>query len=312
MYDELEILESTVVHPIRFFENLYTYDKLLEFVACYKERMPNKNDPDDFYNQFIVTINSETLTWEYEYEKCNPNDETKEWGKTIITLESKFNKFSRDQYFNSKIFINENIDFTDVTKSKNYLRRIIKKLLLFNKSELKELEKFRQYFEVPMYAIIRYIYTDLTTIAPSQKIDSKIPYILSLKELSRHFIDTKRFETDLAYSFDKLNLKLGSNAIKLISHEDTALFKIFLLKDLSSLKNKIIHFNGEVGVINFFLTRVILDSRFQLNYIESLKIIQINGFFFEAKKGSKEKSRITSRNEHKQSIIEDHLDEYIH
>ena len=315
MYDEIEILESSVVHPIRFFEDLYTYEKLLNFISCYKERMPDKDDPNDYYyNKLIVAVDNHTLKWEYEYETDIPGNvdeySSTQWNKTVVTLESKFNKFTRDQFFNSKRYISENIDLTEVTKSKNYLRRIIKKLLSFYECDLKEIEIFRDSFSGPLNAIIRYIYVDLTTIAPDQNINSKIPFILSQRDVSRQLIDVNGFKLDLVHSFDTLNMKLGSNAIKLKDDVDKVLFECFLNKDFLALKSKVIHFIGEVGLINTIISKIIIESKNKLADIETLKIIQINGFYFVATKSSKEKSRLTARNEYVQSIIEDHLDEF--
>jgi hypothetical protein len=156
------------------------------------------------------------------------------------------------------------------------------------------------------------LYINYTTLTPPQEINPLVQVILSENEHSKLFIRNKGYKIELAYSISQLDLKLGGSIIKLKTNEDKNNFAIFLSKDFLSLEKKIIHFEGEIGIINFFLARVILDSSLKLNKVESKKYFQINGFQFEALKGSKEKSRITNRNEHKQSIIEDHLNEFLH
>lgn len=317
MYCELEFMESSSVHPVRFFEEIYTHENLNKFLSCYVERIPDKNDENDYYySKFPVTIHPDNLTWEYDYEvKVGENEDDSpiiEWRTRIVTLDDAYFKFTRDEVVTTLNYIVESIDFKEKTKTKNYLRRIIKRLISIHETELNGLLNHKQIFTEPIKEIIRELYINYTTLTPPQEIHPLVQVILSEKEHSKSFLLKKGYKIELANSILQLDMKLGGSVIKLRAIDDKNNFVSFLSKDFSSLEKKVIHFEGEIGIINFFLARVILDSSLKLSKIESLKIFQINGFQFEAEKGSKEKSRITTRNEHKQSIIEDHLNDFLH
>ena len=89
----------------------------------------------------------------------------------------------------------------------------------------------------------------------------------------------------------------GNSVINYFEKSDFNKLKLFLKKNFSTIKGNPIRLTGEVGIVSYFLARIILISGLQLNVVEQLRMFKINGIDFFSKSASTEKYRISFRNE---------------
>ncbi len=297
------ISSSTVTSPLKFFEKFYTKQALQHAFESFLNQMPNLNDPDSEWHKFPLSIDVENKKWSVEYEVETNYDEysgpTYEYLIREYTFENELLNLIREEFFISKeIFKNKIIDSTGDKRKKDLARTFIYKCLeILGSLNLVDFNKYRALLSRPIRSLIRFVYVNFNNIAPDQKIDNRIGEILKERESSKDIYESIGLHPNLAIEILKIKDNKGNSVITYYDETDLVKLKSFLAKDFSTIKESPIRLNGEVGILSYFLARIILISGIQLKEVQRQKLFKINGSDFYSNYASTEKYRISFRNE---------------
>jgi hypothetical protein len=299
----IDIANSTETSPLKFFEKFYTEESIKLAYANYLQQMPDLNNPDDQWVRFPVEIDTENKTWTIEFTVETSYDEYSAPSyQTYIkefSFKNELEKLLRDNFFISRNTIAKKIDESTSTKSqKDTIRNFIKKCLLI--LDVIESGKWiidSNIFSRPIRSLIRFCYVNFNDIAPSQKIDGRIGDILKEKESSKNLYESTGLLPSLADNIQNIKDSIGNPLINYVDETDLDKLKLFLNKNFSTIKGNPIRLIGAVGVVNYFLSRIILLSGLKLKDAAKYKMFSINHESFFANYASTDKYRIGLRNE---------------
>ncbi len=300
----INTINSTVTSPLRFFEKFYNKECLQIAYDFYLRQMPNINDPDSEWNKFPVTVDLENKKWSVEYEVETSYDQFK--GPTYqyltkeYTFENELQNLLRDEFYISRGLFNKKIIGSEEDKRKKDLTRnfIYKCLEILDKIESNGLSQNNNILSRPIKSLIRFAYLNFKDFAPDQKIDKRVGEVLKEKESSRDIYESTGLSSDLAIEVLKIKDNIGNPVINYFCESDFENLKLFLSKNFSAIKGNPIRLIGEVGIVSYFLVRIILISGIRLKDAQEQMMFKINGSKFYANYASNEKYRISFRNEY--------------
>ena len=299
----VKTINSTLTSPLRFFEKFYNKEGLQIAYDFYLNQMPDLNDPDSQWSKFPVTVDLENKKWSVEYQVETSYNEymgyTYEHLKREYTFEIELQNLLQHEYFISKAFLNKKLlESIGDKRKKDLARSFICKCLTI--LDILNKDNFNNQIDLlsrPIKSLIRFVYLDFKDIAPDQKIDNRIGEVLKERESSKDIYQSTGLKPKLAIEILKIKDHKGNSVINYFEKSDFNKLKLFLKKNFSTIKGNPIRLTGEVGIVSYFLARIILISGLQLNVVEQLRMFKINGIDFFSKSASTEKYRISFRNE---------------
>lgn len=300
----VKTINSTVTSPLRFFEKFYNKANLLIAYDFYLSQMPDINDPDSEWNKFPVTVDLVNKKWSVEYEVETSYDEhngpTYEYLIREYTFETELLNLLRDEFYISKGLFNKKIIDSNEDKRKKDLARnfIYKCLEILDKIESNGLSQYNNILSRPIKSLIRFAYLNFKDFVPDQKIDKRVGEVLKEKESSRDIYESTGLSPDLATEVLNIKDNVGNPLVNYLDESDLENLKLFLSKNFSAIKGNPIRLIGEVGIVSYFLVRIILISGLRLKDAQEQAIFKINGSKFYANYASNEKYRISFRNEY--------------
>ncbi len=300
----IDTINSTATSPLRFFEKFYTKEGLQIAYDFYLNQMPSNDDPDSEWNRFPITVDFENKKWSVEYQIETSYDEYN--GPTYdslireYTFENELQHLLEIEFYISKGIFSKKILESSGDKSKKDLVRsfIYKCLKILDTVNTGGLNKYADVLSRPIKSLIRFVYLNFIEVAPNQKIDKRIGESLKEKESSRDVYESTGLTPDLAIEILKIKDNIGNSVIDYFDESDLEKLKLFFSKDFSTIKKNPIRLCGEVGIVSYFLFKIILISGIRLIDAQEQKMFKINGSNFYANYASNEKYRISFRNEY--------------
>ncbi len=302
---------SSITSPLKFFEKNYSKEGLEALYVDYLSRMPQKDD-ETWYGEDI-TVNYDNQTWIYKYEVQIDEDQD---GLPITEVVTKNYSFENEillllksQYQISinliKLKLNEKQ--SERTKS-DMINNLIKKcLLLLDTTEKLIVNHDGLDLNRPICSILRFIYTVFNEYAIDQKKDKRIGLILKERDKTREFYKPYKINPELADSIIKIKSIDGVSLIKYQDDSDKVKMKLFFNDEYDSIETPVILL-GEVGIVSYFLHKVIQIKGLTLRFVEKKKMFKINKDFFVSSFAYSEKHRISIRNYYKKDLIDEAID----
>lgn len=300
----INTINSTVTSPLRFFEKFYNKQGLQIAYDFYLSQMPDLNDPDSEWNKFPVTVDNENKKWSVEYQVETSYDEstgfTYEYLNREYTFEIELQNLLKYEFCISKgVFNKKFLESTEDKRKKDLARTFIYKCLeILDTLKTDDLNKYVDLLSRPIRSLIRFVYLNFIDFAPNQKIDKRIGEVLKERESSRDIYQFTGLSPDLAVEVLKIKDNKGNPVIDYFDKSDLKKLKLFFSKNFSAIKGNPIKLSGEVGIVSYFLARIILISGLRLKDVQEQMMFKINGSNFYANYASNEKYRISFRNEY--------------
>jgi hypothetical protein len=297
-------INSTEPSPLRFFEKFYNKQGLQLAYDYYLKQMPILNDPDSEWNKFPVTLDLENKKWLVEYQIETSFDEllgpTYDYFIREYTFENELQNLLEYEFYISKGLFNKKIlESKDDKRKKDLIRNFIHKCLeVIDSIESSELRQYNKILSRPIRSLIRFVYLNFIDFAPHQKIDKRIGEALKERESSRDLYVSNQLAPELAAAVFNIKDNLGNPVIEYFDETDFENLKLFFNKNFSAIRSNPIRLVGEVGIVNYFLVKIILISGLQLSDVQKQMMFKINGSNFFANYASNDKYRVSFRKEY--------------
>ena len=300
----IKTVNSNEPSPLRFFDKFYNKQGLQLAYDSYLKQMPNLNDPGSEWNKFPVKLDLENKKWSVEYQIETSYDEylgpTYDYLIREYTFENELRYLLQCEFYISKgLFYKKILESKEDKRKKDLIRNFIHKCLeIIDAIEFSELIQYNDILSRPIRSLIRFVYINFIDFAPDQKIDKRIGEVLKERDSSKDLYVSTDLAPELAAAVFDIKDNLGNPVIKYFEKTDFENLKLFFNKNFSSIKGNPIKLGGEVGIVNYFLAKIILISGLQLKDVQKQMMFKVNGCNFFANYASNDKHRISFRNEY--------------